>query len=208
MTRWTRRPGVKANTFQAPMRPRLMGAAVYPAAYSRIVGTPITLGGNDVHSDCVTVGAFNATMVANGRRSIMTPCTDAAPFELFTTLGGMPADDGLDPATLFNYWQANSIYGYRLGGIEAIALDDVSGMEQAIIDTGFVYFTAVLDEAQMMQKDWTPVGGPVDGGHATILTWWEAGFFYDETWGIEVRVSPDFIAKQGLNIWRLDLTPA
>ncbi len=203
--RWTRLPGVLPNTFVAPPRPALAGAVELPDAWSEIVGTPITLGMNDIHGDCVAVAAFNAAAIANARRGIMTPFADHEPFDLYTTLGGMPADIGLDPAVLFNYWQANAIAGYKLGDIHAIALDDLAGIQQAIIDTGFVYFTASLTQAQLSQTDWTVVDSPVDGGHATILTWWEAGWLYDATWGAEVRVSPDFVRAQGQNLWRLDL---
>jgi len=208
MIRFTRRPGVLPNTFKAPLRMQIMGAAQYPAAYSRIVGTPITLGENDVHSDCVAVAAFNAVSVAKARAGDMTPFADHEPMDLYEALDGMPADQGLDPASLFTFWKTNEIGCYKLASIESIALDDVAGIEQAIIDTGFVYFTATLDQAQMTQADWFPVGGLVDGGHATILSWWEAGWFYDSTWGIEVRVSPEFIAAQGNNCWRLELIPA
>ena len=205
MTFFKRLPGVLPNTYRAPMRPRLMVDPILPAAYSRILGTPITLGENDVHGDCVAVAAWNATFCANARRGVFTSCQDSAPFDLYCTLGGMPADEGLDPATLFNYWQSTPINGWLLKSIEEIALDDTAGMEQTIIDNGFVYFTATLDEAQMDQQDWTPVDSPVAGGHATILSWWEAGWFYDETWGAERRASPAFIKAQGQNVWRLDL---
>jgi hypothetical protein len=205
---WRRLPGVKPNTFQAPLRPRLMGAAMLPDAWSEIVGTPITLGENDIHGDCVAVAAFNAAAVANARRGIMTSFADHEPFDLYCKLGGMPADNGLDPAALFTFWQANAIGGYKLGSIETIALDDIVGIKQAIIDTGFVYFTATLTEAQMTQDDWIPVQSPIDGGHATVLTHWEAGWLYDDTWGSTVRVSPEFISKQGQNLWRLDLVPS
>lgn len=204
---WKRLPGVLENTFRALVRPRL-DAAQYPASYSRIVGTPITLGGNDIHGDCVAVAAFNATFTANARRGIFTTVQDSAPFDLYVTLGGMPADVGLDPAVLFEYWKTNAINGYLLKGIEGIALDDVAGMEQAIIDTGFVYFTAELDQAQLSQPDWVPVDSPQDGGHATILTWFEAGWFYDATWGGERRAGPEFIRTQGMNCWRLEIVPA
>lgn len=206
--RFNRLPGVLPNTFKAPVRPRLIGAAQYPATYSKIVGTPICMGGNDEYSDCVTVAAFNACAVANSRRGIFTPFSDAEPFALYETLGGMPADIGLDPAVLFNYWQKTPVGGYLLKSIEEIALDDIAGIEQTIIDTGFIYFTAALTQAQMAQTDWVPVQSPIDGGHATIETWWEAGWLYDSTWGVEVRVSPEFITAQGMNLWRLDLTPA
>lgn len=193
------------TTFAAPLRPRLMSAAQYPAAYSRIVGTPIILGENDIHGDCVCVAAFNAVATTKARAGDFTRFDDVEPFDLYEALGGMPADAGLDPGVLFSYWQSNPVGGYRLSSIESIAPDDVAGIEQTIIDTGFVYFTAALDQAQMTQTDWVPVDSPVDGGHATILSWWEAGWFYDATWGAERRASPDFIAKQGLNLWRLDL---
>lgn len=207
--RWQRLPGVKPNTFQAPVHPGLAGAVIFLEAWSEIVGTPITLGENDIHGCCVTVAAFNAAAVANARHGIIVPFADHEPFDLYVKLGGMPADDGLNPADLFTYWQANAIGGYKLAGIHEIALDDIAGIKQAIVDTGFCYFTATLTEAQMTQTDWAPVAGsPIDGGHATILTWWEAGWLYDSTWGEEVRVGPDFIKAQGLNLWRLDLTPA
>lgn len=204
---WTRLPGVLENTFRALVRPRTE-AVQYPAAYSRIVGTPITLGENDIHGDCVTVAAFNAAATANARRGIFTPFQDHEPFDLYVKLGGMPADTGLNPAMLFDYWRENPIGGYLLRGIGEIALDDSAGVEQAIVDTGFVYFTATLDQAQLEQADWAPVESPKDGGHATLLTWWEAGWFEDATWGAERRVSPEFIQAQGMNLWRLDLVPA
>jgi hypothetical protein len=200
-----RRPGVLPNTFHAPLRPRLVGAPQFPASYSRIVGTPICLGENDIHGDCVTVAAFNAAATANARRGIFTPFANVEPFKLYETLGGMPADQGLDPATLFNYWLASPIGGYRLGGIHEIALTDIAGIKQTIIDTGCCYFTADLDESQMTQEEWVPVDSPEEGGHATILVGWNGPRFDDATWGAEREVSPEFIAKQGLNCWRLEL---
>ncbi|MDR3736086.1 MAG: hypothetical protein P4L10_11185 [Acidobacteriaceae bacterium] len=193
------------TTFAAPLRPRLMSDAQYPASYSRIVSTPIIMGENDIHGDCVCVAAFNAVATAKARDGDFTRFDDVESFDLYEALGGMPADVGLNPGVLFTYWQSNPIGGYRLKSIESIALDDVAGIEQAIIDNGFVYFAAMLDDAQMTQSDWVPVPSPVDGGHATLLTWWEAGWFYDATWASERRVSPDFIAKQGINLWRLEL---
>lgn len=206
--RFTRRPGVLPNTFKAPLRSALIGGAKYPDAYSKIVGTPICMGENDVHSNCVTVAAFNACAAANARRGIFTPFADHEPFDLFVQLGGMPADIGLDPAVLFNHWKENAVGGYLLENIEEIALNDIAGIEQTIIDNGFIYSTEALTQAQMTQTDWVPVQSPLAGDHATIQTWWEAGWLYDETWGEQVRVSPEFITAQGLNLWRLDLKPA
>jgi hypothetical protein len=203
-----RRPGVLPNTYRAPMRPRLIGVPQFPASYSRIVGTPICLGENDRFGDCVTVAAFNAAATANARRGIFTPFADIEPFDLYVRLGGMPADQGLDPATLFNYWLSTPIGGYRLGGIHEIALTDISGIKQTIIDTGFAFFTADLDEAQMTQEEWVPADSPEEGGHATILVSWNADRFDDATWGAEREVSPEFIAKQGMNCWRLELVQA
>lgn len=207
--RWQRKPGVLPNTFQAPQRSRLVGAARYPDSWSEVVGTPISLGHNDTLPDCVAVAAINSAAVADARRGIMTPFADQDSVDLFTKLGGTPTCDGLDPGVLFTFWQANSVGGYRLRDITALGLDDVAGMEQAIIDTGLVYATFALQEAQLSQDDWEVVpGSPDAGGHATILTWWEAEHFYDSTWGEQVRVSPDFIHRRGMNLWRLDLVPA
>lgn len=205
----TPRPGVLRNTFSAPYRQSLVAAPNLPVAWSMIEDTPIVLGGNDIHGDCLTDMAFNAGFVTAMRSGIILPVDNAAPFSLYCQLGGMPADIGLDPAVLLNYWQQNPINGYLLKSIEALALDDVIGMKQAMIDTGFILCTATLDQAQITQKEWLTVpGSPVDGGHAFLGTGYIADRATDATWGEECSFDWQFLKAQGQNVWRAELVAA
>jgi hypothetical protein len=171
-----------------------------------IIGTPVYLGGNDVHGDCVTVAAFNACAITDMRRGIVRPIDNIAPFELYEELGGMPADIGLDPAVLIKRWMAAPISGYLLKNIWALALDDMDGQQETIAQTGFVYYTAALDAAQMQQNDWACFpGSPLDGDHAFLGTGFVGSRFTDETWGQDQWFEQNFIKTQGINAWRLEL---
>lgn len=200
--------GVKTTNFRAPnwSTTARVGALNPPATWAEVIGTPITMGENDIHGDCVAVAAFNAVSIVKARAGDKTPFDPTEPFNLYQILGGMPADEGLDPAVLFNYWKDNAIGGYKLATIYEISLTDENAIKNSIIDTGFVYFTATLDQAQMTQTTWYPVGGQIEGDHATILTWYEANLYHDATWGNYVEVTPEFIAKQGSGLWRIELT--
>lgn len=201
--RSARRGGVLENTFQAPLR--VCSDVMLPASYSKIVGTPICLGENDIHSSCVPTAAYNCIANSNARKGIFAPFAEELPFDLYVTLGGMPADVGLDPAVLFEYWQNNKIAGYGLKSIEAIALDDQDSIKRAIIDNGFIYMTASLTQSQMTQKVWSPVQEPSIGGHAFTPSWYEGDYLHDFTWGEDIPMTWGFLKAQGLNIWRLDL---
>jgi len=204
-----RKPGVLKNTFVAPLRARGVAAINPPAAYSWIEGTPITLGQNDIHGTCLCCMAWNAGYITAMRAGVKLPVDENGPFTLYQTLGGMPADIGLNPTTLFTYWQHTPINGYRLNNIESLALDDVDSIEKAIIDTGFAGCTAMLDQAQMTQKDWALFpGSPEDGDHAFLATGRIGSRFTDATWGAEAWFEADWFAKQGLNCWRIELEAA
>lgn len=206
--RTARRGGVKPNSFVAPLRTVRVGAQKLLGAWSNILGTQILLGENDIHSDCVAVMAYNAIANASARKGIITSFPETAPFDLYTTLGGMPADDGLDPAVLFTHWQENAIEGWKLANIESIALDDPENMEEAIIDNGFVFATAMLCQPQMTQAIWEPVGGAKAGPHAFCPNSYIGPYLMDETWGERIPMGYDFLRLQGLNVWRAELVEA
>jgi hypothetical protein len=206
--RSSRRGGVLPNTFKAPLRRMAYGSPMLPASYSKMVGVPICMGENDIHNDCVTVAAYNVAANINARLGIFTPFADVEPFQLFETLGGMPLDEGLDPATLFNYWLKTPIAGYLLKDISEIALDDTANIKQAIIDNGFVYATAALTEAQMTQDVWSATGGPITGYHAFVPSWYEGDYLHDFTWSEDIPMQWDFLSAQGQNIWRLEVEKA
>ena len=204
----SRKPGVLPTSFKAPPVLRFIAAPVMPPAWSFIVGTPIYEGENTYHGTCVATAAFNAAAVADMRKGIVRPIDNTLPFDLYCKLGGMPADQGLDPAVMFAEWQTNGIGGYRLAKIESIALDDAAGMKQSIIDNGFVLLTATLDQAQLTQKEFlTVANSPVDGDHMFLGTGYIADRLTIDSWGFDDSADFAFVRAQGINAWRCELAP-
>jgi hypothetical protein len=199
-----RKPGVRPNTFIAPLRPRAVAAVQYPKAYGFIQDTPLYV--QDAHGSCLCFAAYNAASIMDRRKGIYRPINNAEPSALYVELGGMPADIGLNPQTLINRWMAAPIGGYKLANIEALALDDFDGMEQSIIDTGFCFMTAMLTQANMTQYDWANIAGsPADGGHCFLGTGVIGSRFEDATWGETCNFEKDWFAVQGMNAWHCDL---
>lgn len=200
------KPGVLPNTFKAKTRLPLVGAIDLPPNWSKIVGTPICMGENSTYADCVTTMAYNAIInaAAHVGKQISFPDIDA--FQLYEKLGGMPEDIGLDPATLWNYWLDNPVGGYKLENIEEIDLKDFDGMKSAIIDLGFFCCTAKLTQAQMTQDIWSSVDSTYIGEHAFCPTWYEGPYLYIDSWGNEIPMQWDFIAKQCVTAWRVELS--
>jgi hypothetical protein len=174
-----------------------------------IEGTPITLGGNDVHGDCVTVAPWNAAYITAMRAGIKLPLNETGPFELYKTLGGMPQDIGLDPGVMFTYWYKNAINGYRLSSVQSIGISDFASIRQTIEDTGFCIMTAILDTAQLKQYDWATVPNDTqDGGHMFVASGFIATRFTDSTWGETCEFEQSWFANQGVNCWRAELVKA
>jgi hypothetical protein len=110
---------------------------------------------------------------------------------------------------LFTWWHANPINGYRLENIQSLALDDFAGQEQAIIDTGFCFMTAMLTQAQLTQSDWATIpGSPQDGGHCFLATGVIGSRFNDATWPPAATFEKAWFAQAGMNAWRLTLAAA
>jgi hypothetical protein len=210
IARASRRGGVLPNTFQAHTQAPLVGGPLLLPAWSPVIGTPVCMGLNNDHSDCVTTAAANAVLATNGKRGIFVPIADEVPFELYAgPLGGMPADIGLDPATLFNWWQINAWCGYKLAAITAIGLTDARGLRHAVEADNFAFMTCWLTQSQMTQTQWNPVPGEARiGQHMLCLTGYEADSFSEDTWGLRDGMTDAFIAAQGMNLWAAQLVDA
>jgi hypothetical protein len=204
--RTARRGGVLLNTFVAPIQPPMIGVPLILPAWHPVIGTPVCEGLNTDHSDCATTAAANAVLATNGKLGVFTPIANEVPFDLYTQLGGMPEDIGLDPATLFNWWLVNPFCGYKLKSISGIDLNDGRGLRQAIEDNNFAFLTCWLTQSQMTQDQWNPVSGePSIGNHMVCLTGYEASSFSEDTWGLRDGMTDAFIAAQGFNLWRAEL---
>jgi hypothetical protein len=204
--RISHKSGVLTNTFKAKRRMPLVSVVDIPPSWSKIVGTAICGGENNIYGDCVTTMAYNAAINAAAHVGKQISFPDINAFQLYEKLGGMPADIGLDPATLWNYWLDNAIGGYKLASIEEIDLSDFNSMKSAIIDLGFFCCTAKLTQAQMTQTAWSSVDSTYIGEHAFCPTWYEGPYLYDDTWGEEIPMAWDFLQKQGVNAWRVELS--
>jgi hypothetical protein len=198
--------GAQPARFSVPMRSALAAAPNPPPAWSRIIGTPRCAGENQTYGDCVPTAAVNASITAAAREGIMSPIANTLPFDIYQTLGGMPADVGLDPTTLITYWRATPIAGYRLVDIEALSAWDTTSIKAAIASNGFVYLCVELDLAQQNQIEWTPMAGsPVWGGHAICADGYEADYLTVTSWGSEYALTWDFLAAQASDVWRIEL---
>lgn len=204
------RGGVLPTKYAAPAYQPLIGATTPRNAWSKIMGVPICQGKNDIFSDCLTTAAFNASIItAADTHGVRVGVNDQAAVDLFVKLGGLPANIGLDPAVLFNYWADNAIAGFRLNGIHSVALDDIGAQRDTVVATGFLFCTAKLTQAQQTQNEWVPVPNSAPwADHAFLATWFEGPDFYTDTWGEEIPMRNDFLPAQGLNAWRLDLMAA
>lgn len=202
------RGGVLPTSFTAPLRMALVGAETPCNAWSKIIGTPICQGHNDIYSDCVTTAAVNASIQMAAKNGVMVPVSNQVPLDLFIKLGGMPANEGLDPAVLFQYWQQNAIAGYRLADIRTVNLNDIDAQREAV-KNAILYTTARLTVAQQTQAEWVPTpNAPAWANHAYLPTWFEGPNFYVDSWGEEIPQRNDFLPAQGLNAWRLTLVAA
>lgn len=190
-----------------------VGAAEYPAAFSRIIGTPMVAGDNDAIGDCFPTACANAVQTVLWRRGICDTIPDNLAVEAYEDMTGYnpaaPASDqGTVPDQGFTWWKANHIGGYRLSGLSQIAATSEGEVRAAIASAGGVLLCVELAVEQQNQRQWMPVGTPGSwGGHAVWCDGYEGATYRITSWGEEFFVDRGYFAAPGFvaGVYRLDL---
>lgn len=180
-----------------------MAPAVLLPAWTRIIGTPRILGGNNSIGDCVIVSGFNALQTYLARKGIFAPLPEDLPPEIYSEITGYvpgdpSTDKGTNPEDFLAWWQANAICGYKLKNFQRLNPADLNGIRNAIVNTGGVSICSALSLQQEGQQIWKPVGTPGTwGGHMTFVDSYEADLFYETSWGDEYQIEDDYFQAKG-----------
>lgn len=166
-------------------------------AWSRIVGTPRILGGNDRIGDCAIVAGFNAIQTKLARQNNYTALPEDLPPKIYGEITGYnpanPAtDQGTDPEAFFAWWQENAICGHKLSAFTRLNPRDSRGIRNSIASLG-IYLCVSLPVELEMADEWRAIGMPGSwGGHAV----WADGYEADETnatsWGQNIPIEQSF----------------
>jgi hypothetical protein len=196
---------------------KLFGATPQPdGSYARIGGTPRVTGHNDVIGDCFPTACTNAVQTFLARsKGITVPINDQVPVDAYSGMTGYSphdptTDQGTDPTAGFAWWQANPIFGYKLGQATAIAGTDEDGIRKMISTRGGVLLLVALAIQQQAPGTWMASGYPGTWGrHAIWADSFMGALTRATTWGEDQAIDRSFF-DQGfvLGAYALDLVAA
>jgi hypothetical protein len=162
--------------------------------------------GNQTYGDCTVAGVGHATLAWNARWNLRLPTMDSEQLvdTYFELTGGK--DTGLVEANLVADWEASSKYfkyelaqGTRVGRGELWA---------TTLKYGVAYLGVALPQSAETQfaqdQPWTPVGGPIAGGHCIVAVGKEGTDTLCVSWGKVVRVTAEWMAQYLMEVWALE----